>query len=779
MQKSRQEILHQNRQILDNISQSNIEARQNTIRAKGHVLLADAKAQGFKKIGWDVYQRPQDIDHGHIWSLEEIDGDKWLVCYTDANDHILRNLATDASNYYRMEKVAHKITEPIIGYGLKPGDLVEITPRQFQSINFKYAGMKGIVTSALPDRSELTFEDGSAMWVENKDLTPVTDSKELQVGDSVRMFSKNISGKIIKISRDGKYVAFKNATTGQEFAVRKEDIVKEGLVFIHSNPDNPDENRVIKDMMKQVYQGQPGNVPSAGSPESNVPATNPMGLGGQKPEAGPAVGQPMGMPPAKKDMPPPAIKQMPSLQELDAGTAVAAGSFASNLRISKLSRRMNFGDQVQSKSTGRKGTLVDISFDRKLGKFYRVDFGGGQPEQVFETDLMKVKATATNEPPAFPTDVSPGPHRFLGAKRAILDPKYDNLKTSALDFVSGMVSQALTNHETEFPGSKLAPQLEDAIAKQAVTTFMTKYLPEEYRQAMGSEDKDELSQWLLFETAGTKEDAPTAQEFVPDQNTAVPAETPQMRTQSLALGKVQAHLNSHIKVERYSPTKFASPIEKNRFVHQAAMQLTDVGIELPVAHYMAQNIISQGNTDNALLRHTLAKYFVYEPQVVNQLIDEAAFKLANAVFTTTKGVKYALDLPGMETLRGGGGGYPGGLNIDPMKWEVKNPKTPDADNSALESALSEQLSDQSKPFEEAAPKLDIKLDTENKQIIIDYNQDEGPAMPLEGTELPPPGQELPNKPSAAGPTSPQGQKPTPGGNEAAGDFSKMDIPVNF
>ncbi|MCK4821176.1 hypothetical protein KA005_35755, partial [bacterium] len=174
------------------------------MQKEGYVLLTEAKEHGFRKVGYDVFQRKDDIDAGNIWSVENIEGEDWLVCYTDHNDYILRNLRAAAKNH-RMDKTA-TIKEAVV---INPGDLVEITPRHTESVHNKYKGKKGEATASMPDRTQLSFNDGSSLWIENTDLTVIKDRRELSVGDSVRMFShKNLGGKVVKFSYDNQYVIF-------------------------------------------------------------------------------------------------------------------------------------------------------------------------------------------------------------------------------------------------------------------------------------------------------------------------------------------------------------------------------------------------------------------------------------------------------------------------------------------------------------------------------------------------------------------------------------------
>jgi len=790
-QKTNNEIRNQNQQILNNISNQTKEIKRNSLRAKGHVLYTEAHAKGFKKIGWDVYQRPVDVDAGRIWSVEEVDGDKWLVCYTDVNDTILRNLTKSAQDF-RMSKKAQSLIEPVMGYTLKPGDLAEITPRQAHSFNYKYAGKRGVIGAAMPDRSELRFDDGTSLWIENKDLTPITDSKELHVGDEVRMFAKDISGRITKISRDGEYITFKN-NIDQEFTARQDEIIKKALFMVHTDPNVPEDAKAAEKMIKQVYQQQPSPNPFEKPSEQDEMMPD-------LPEEDikiPTSGISNMTDPAKI---PPAIKQKPSAEELGAGTAMPAADIggdslskydwgtaswtnASNVdKTQKLGRRMNIGDQVQRKSTGENGIITDVQFDRKLGKFYLIDFGAQAPEQVYDTDLMKLKGQEQPAAMPMPTEITPGPTRLIGAsvKTSILDDKYNFIKDAALDFVTGMLDQAVSQHEDIAPNTKISAELEQALAKRAIATFMSKYLPKDLMQTMSYDDKNELSKWLLFETAETKQDAPTTQEFAPVENK--PMET-QKTEQDLATQKVIQATVAHFDIKKYSPAKFASPIEKNRFIHAATNELRHAGMDQNTAHLIAQSIIATNTVNSPLLSNRLHHSLHYDKKVVPQLIAEAQYVLDGKIFDTTKGQKYALDLPGMEALRGGGGGYPGGVEAEPMGWEINSPKDEEQENpDMLQNALNEQLSDQSKPFEEAAPKLNIELDSENKKIVIDYNQEEEPALPLEGAgveEELPAGKESPNMPSTPELSSAKPGNSVSQGDNPSTDFADSEIPVNF
>ena len=785
---SRQEIVQQNREILNNIKCAEVNKHRDALQKKGHILLAEAKEQGFRKVGYDVFQRKEDIDAGNIWSVENIDGEDWLVCYTDHNDHILRNLKAAAKNH-RMNKTA-AIKEAVV---INPGDLVEITPRHAESVHNKYKGKKGEATASMPDRTQLSFNDGSSLWIENTDLTVIKDRRELSVGDSVRMFSrKDVGGKVIKFSYDNKFVIFESAG-GQELTARLNDlckITKTGLVVqnIFTDPTSPDESKLLREYMKgQLQQQQPQGLEA---PQQNIETamTPDQGMGGMD----------EGFPPS--------IKARPSPAEMSAGTSMPASQLqmAANIEfvcIVKHGRRMNIGDQVQKKSTGEQGIIVDISFDKKLGKFYMIAFGGQEPDLVYDTDIMKLKPGKEYEMPAvgLPTDATPmrmpvgqpkGTPGVAGvdgtSKKAVLGPQFDNVKTAALEFVEGMVAQALKNHETTEPGTVVNGELENALVKQAITVYMSKYLPTDLKQVLSSEDKNELSQWLFTTAADIEAEAPTTEDFI--RPTTAPEvdmwdlqknyKSIQIATQDRATAKLSNELASHVPFAAVKPTELPTLRDKQKFVRDAVRtMITKGGMLVDAAHLITQHIASFKDINWPLLRRSLSKMGYKNTE---QVLETAGDIFAFTSFETVDGRKYALDLPGMETLRGGGGGYPGGMDVDPMGWQVKSPRPGEPDQNQLQDALQENLADQSVPFEQAAPKINIELDPENKKIIIDYDQEEEPPIELEGaTPLSP---EPGAQPGVAGPgPGPQpgqvGGQQTPDGGAA--DLSGMNVPINF
>lgn len=785
---SRQEIVQQNREILSNIKSAKVDERRNALQKKGHILFTEANDHGFRRVGYDVFQRKEDIDAGNIWSVENIDGEDWLVCYTDHNDHILRNLKTAAKDY-RIRKTASITKKAVV---INPGDLVEITPRHTESVHNKYKGKKGEATAAMPDRTQLSFNDGSSLWIENTDLTVVKDRRELSIGDSVRMFSrKDVSGKVIKFSYDNKYVVFEGPGS-QELTVKFDDlykITKTGLVVqnIFTDPTNPDESKLLREYMKGQLQQAPQGLDT---PQQNIETamTSDQGMGG---------GDTEGFPPS--------IKARPSSAEMSAGTSMPASQLqmAANTKfvcIVKRGRRMNIGDQVQKKSTGEQGIIVDISFDKKLGKFYMIAFGGQEPDLVYDTDIMKLKPGKEYDMPAvgLPTDATPmriptGHPAATPAtasidnpskKKAVLGPQFDNVKTAALEFVEGMVAQALKNHETEEPGIVVNGELENALVKQAITMYMSKYLPMDLRQTLSSEDKNELSQWLFTTAADIEAEAPTTEDFI--QPTVTPKvdmwnlqdnyKTMQMATQNIATRKLSKELSLHVPFTAVKPTELPTLRDRQKFVRDAVRtMITKGGMLIDAAHLITQHVASFKDINWPLLHRGLSKMGYSN---TGQVLETAGDIFAFTSFETVDGRKYALDLPGMETLRGGGGGYPGGMDVDPMGWQVKSPGQGEPDQNQLQDALQENLADQSVPFEQAAPKINIELDPENKKIIIDYKQEEKPPIELEGAEPVPP--EAGPQSEMAGPGQQPGQAAgpqTPDGGAA--DLSGMNVPINF
>lgn len=776
---SRQEIDQQTKKILSDIKRAEVDESKAALRKEGHILFTEAKKQGFRKVGYDVFQRKEDIDAGNIWSVERIGDEDWLVCYTDQNDHILRNLKVAAKNH-RMHKTAASSKKAVV---INPGDLVEITPRHTESVHNKYKGKKGEATAAMPDRTKLSFDDGSSLWVENTDLTVVKDRRELSIGDSVRMFSrKNIGGKVIKFSYDNKYVTFEGAG-GQKLTARFDElhkVTKTGLMVqnIFTDPTNPDESKLLREYMKNQLQQQQG-VGGLEVPQQNMETA-----------MSPDHGMDEGFPPS--------IKANPSQAEMSAGTSMPASQFtnAEFLGIVKRGRQLNIGDHVQKKSTGEHGMIVDVSFDKKLGKFYMIDFGAQEPALVYDTDIMKMRAGKEYDVPvsALPTDATP--MRLPGAaaidgpsKKAVLGPQFDIVKTAALEFVEGMVAQALKNHETTAPGTVVANGLENELVKQAIVMYMSKYLPEDLRQALSAEDKNELSQWLFTTAADVEAEAPTTKEFTPLEaspevdvwNLQSNYKNMQMATQDMATLKLSNDLNSHVPFAIVKPTELPTLRDKQKFTRDAVRTMVSKGgILTDAAHLITQHVASFKDINWNLLRHGLSSMGYRH---TDQVLEAAGDIFAFTSFETVDGHKYALDLPGMETLRGGGGGYPGGMDVDPMGWQVKNPGPGESDQNQLQTALQENLADQAVPFEQAAPKINIELDPENKKITIDYDQEEKPPIELEGAEgvegPPPPG----TQPGMAGPGPAPGQAAGPqtpgGGGGGAVDSGGMDVPVNF
>jgi hypothetical protein len=641
----------------------------------------------------------------------------------------------------------------------------------------------------MPDRSQLTFDDGSSLWIENTDLTVVKDRRELSVGDTVRMFSrKDIEGRVIKYSYGDKYITFEGGV-GQKFTARIGDvckITKTGLVVqnIFTDPTNPDEQKLLKTYM----QGQLQQQPTMETPQQTLETAMAPG------EVGREMGEGF----------PPSIKAQPSTAEMSAGTALPAGQFMSKefnfTGFVKKGRRLNVGDMIQRKSTGENGTIVDVSFDRKLGKFYMIDFGSQEPDLVYDTDIMKISPTkGPGAPtPVFPTDVTPmrlpgggggrgtetpAPAQQVTSKKAVLGPQFDTVKTAALEFVEGMVAQALKNHEADSPGEAVTGEFENELVKQAITTYMSRYLPEELIQMLSATDKNELSAWLFAEAANIEAEAPTTEEFIPKNpvtevgmwDLEANYKNTQTQARELAAGKLSSELQQHIKVAIIAPTKLSTFRDKQKFVRDAVQAMVRSGMLVDAAHLIAQHVVSIENINFPLLRRCIAQMgYQYGDQVIETAGDVFAF----TTFSTTDGKKFALDLPGMETLRGGGGGYPGGMDIEPMGWEVKSPQPGELNRGRLEEALQENLADQSVPFEQASPKINIELDPENKKIIIDYEQEEEPPIELAGTEgvSPVSGEELSKTPKPGMPPTETRTAPEGG----AADLGNMgEVPVNF
>ena len=557
---------------------------------------------------------------------------------------------------------------------------------------------------------------------------------------------------------------------------------------IFTDPTNPDESKLMREYMKGQLQQQQQQGLEAPQQNMETAMTPDQGMGGM------GGGMDEGFPPS--------IKARPSPAEMSTGTSMPASQFASTdfAGFVKRGRQLNIGDTVQKKSTGEQGTIIDVSFDKKLGKFYMINFGGQEPDLIYDTDIMKLKPGKEYETPAIglPTDATPmrmpggqsiGIPTAAGVdstlKKAVLGPQFDNVKTAALEFVEGMVAQALKNHETMEPGTTVNGELGNALVKQAITVYMSKYLPTDLRQALSSEDKNELSQWLFTTAADIEAEAPTTKEFTqPNTSPEVDVwdlqsnyKTMRTATRDIAAEKLSNELASHVPFIMVKPIELPTLRDKQKFVRDAVRTMTTKGgILIDAAHLITQHIASFKDINWPLLRHSLSKMGYKNTE---QVLETAGDIFAFTSFETVNGRKYALDLPGMETLRGGGGGYPGGMDVDPMGWQVKSPGPGKPDQNQLQDALQENLADQSVPFEQAAPKINIELDPENKKITIDYDQEEKPPIELEGaTPISPEeggGQPGPGpQPGQVG--GPQPQQTPDGG---AADLSGMNVPTNF
>lgn len=786
--------IHQNtKQILSNVSRKQAKMSRDRLRAQGHVLFEDARKEGFKKVGFDVFQREGDAKAGRIWSVEEIDGEKWLVCYTDKNDEIIQNLAATVKKL-RLSKYATPSKKVAAGDRImSPGDLVEIRSHTADSINFKHNGRKGYVTAAMPDRTQLTFNDGSSLWIENKDLAVVRDAQNLDIGDTVRMFSrKDVEGRVTKFSHDKQAVYFEN-DVGQQFTARIGDVVKWiknaqypnggfAVQNIWVDPSDPNASKLLREYMKgQVQQAemmQNGAQPA----EQEIP---------EEETVQPGVMQGT----------PPAIKAQPSKTEMESGAAVPAKDLFNTPTTSppatagadlygliKTGRTLNVGDMVQKKSTGQTGHIVAVNFDRKLGKFYLIDYGGDQPLIEYDTDIQKINPAKQRDMPVMPQDYTPtreqGPGGFR--RESKIDPRYMPIKEAGVDFVSGMVAQALTDYETENPGQKTSQTLENTIIKQAIELFMSRYVPEEYRQVMSAEDKNEVSAEIFNAIADIEvapEKIPTAEDFIPEDAPKPDLwdlEANRAGLQEHAMTKVNAYFEQRNKLAKVIPSNINVLREKQSFVRQATYTMVQRGVPKDIAQIIANHLTVFKTPKIAALAHGI-KAAGYGSHI-EEIFKTAADALALTTFTTADNTKYALDLPGMETLRGGGGGYPGGLDIEPMGWEVRNNEDnlTGEDTAALEHALNENLEDQAKPLEDAGPKINIELDPENNQIVIDYGENEKTIeleSPEEEKDERGDFEELPPNMPTPGPNAPQPE--APGGNVPGQGLDDEDIPVNF
>lgn len=877
--KSPKDIREQVHTMLSNISNVGAAKKCAALRAQGSVPLSEADQKGFTKLAWDMYQKKAEPDAGSIWTVADIDGEKWLVCYTDTNARIMRNLAKEyLEGPAKIAKTSSLTADASIFFNA--GDLVEISPRHHESINNKYKGKRAYVSASMPDRSQLSFEDGSAIWVENRDLALVKDARELAVGDDVRMFSRqHVEGKVTKLSTE--YVEFENEV-GQKFSARIKDIVKAGpaAMFYWGDPKG----------LKYIPNTQGGGMPEAGAPEDEAEP----GAEGLTNATEPLAG-------AGKALP--SIKPEPTPQEMAAGTAVPASN-----RIAARARTMHMGDEVRKKSTGESGTILEIGFDRKLGKFYRVNFGQQNVRVEYETDLMKTnmgkldsgKAPEMSQPGALPVEGLPmRASKEPWAKYAIeIDPTNQALQSlieTATQAVTNVVADAQDKYMAAHPGQAMPSEDYRMILWNVLTGWFKNYLPEEFQgisgiekdaamgaayrqlvesvppdaggadvlahvrkhvrlavhendprlqgledmlisrlfaqvdllqptlqaedveqfekeraindirdkippfvqnvvahsvpQDMGVDAQREYTVYLItkilraFDKALTTVMAPKEESKIlprealpiPGQQFDLPSNMPEGIAAKLLREKLAA-----LKPLR-TKAAFDNIEAEKKFFTETANILAHNGFDHTVAGLISKNLTSIGTIDNAILRRYLITRLGFAPFVVQQMVDAASDLVGD------REVKVAQGLPGMESLRGGGGGYPGGSEVEPMSWTVKNPQEGAGPNTEdLESALQENLQNESVPFEEGAEpkKVDVQLDMDNKKITINFGQGEKPPIelnpaeaPVEQPQAPGPGQTMPGAPGpAAGPGQSQ-----PSGQETGGksDFDNQNIPVNF
>lgn len=755
----RQHLSAQTRQMLSGIKDQEKQARDQALRDKGYIPLKEAEAKGFTKFAWDMYSpKNTEDDAGSIWVLSDIEGEKWLVCYTDQEDRIVRSLKKASTT--RITKVAS--TE------YRPGDMVEINPSTLESINTMHRGRRGRVSAAYPDRAELTFDDGSTLWVESRDLKAVQMKEQIEDGDTVRMFShKNVQGKVIKIS--DKLITFKNEVTGKVFHALPNQVEKvaadEGGVVMFFNSDKA---------MKQYLQNQQQPAPQTMSnPHNQTPMNNPAPLPGQGMTPGAGLGAPTGG--GAKGMPP-AIKPNPTPDELAAGDAIPAGAFATSHKLQKVSRTIYPGDRLQKKSTGQTGTVIEIGFDRKLGKFYHVDWGNGQPVIEYDTDIMKLHAGKQQGMDASEMARPSNPVQFSSRKVALdmfgpddmpgngADMHIEEWKQEAYAYVQDRLNRAIQLHEQQSPGIKMSPKDMMWLVTESYKEF-TNVAPDMYPDVV-----NRVGQWIVSQFAkqispgttipGT---SPETVRYLSDGETVPNSSEDDMW--DLISGRKQGTPEELALAQEYINKGLASMKSPDRIKSYGECfdVLRTYGYEELPAQWIAKTVDTTGSLDSPLLRRNLERILGYSSKAVDDLVSTAREVLA-------------VGSPGMDALRGGGGGYPGAQDIDPMGWTVHNPNQRNpVDTNQLQTALQENLKDQTQPLGTEPQKVEVEMDMANKRIVIDFNQNEQPPITL---EQPPTGN------PAVDPALPPGAKtnapgPTQPGGNAAQNFDNMEIPVSF
>jgi hypothetical protein len=748
-----------NRSIVSGVQKNDISRRREHMIATGAIPLSDAEKRGFYKVAWDLYkQKDDDVDGGPIWAVAELDGEQWLVVQTDSNDMILRRVARAYINPHPLKaKVASvEKTATTVFYA---GDVVEVASEP-NTINWKYNGKRGKVIGSFPDRTALTLGDGSNLWFENKDLRKIDDGNKIEMGDTVRMFSNhNLVGRVTKLSADR--IEFEN-DKGIKFNARPKDVIKLAVgevdpnVFIGWGPGKA----VQKSLQYIMNGGKPQQEAGQPEPEAAMPdmagAANPAITKSPTDSMGGGTGGGMSMSmggPSGGSTPP---------------ASGGGGMFAHYIAFPKYGRVLIVNDTIQLKSSGEVGTIMQIGFDHKLGKYYTVSFGGtSQPKTVFETDIIKLNKTQGGNP-AGEREVSPtGQPMDPDFNRAL--KASDSTKRSALAFVENLTQQALANSD---PSEKTSRELYSSLVKKASEVYINKYMDVTARQVMSADDKEMFGNWIHDQILGLEHAEPITQ--TPTTNAATEQFSKTSSTEALAID----YINEQFRTSR-KEVGFQTLAAQDKFYADAYGILVNNGFTDGVAKILTASAAETGSIDSAVTKHQLSK-LSYTPLTISHMLETAA------VLLDGKLVKQALGMPGMEALRGGGGGTPGGIDMDPMSWEIKTPQggAPE-DPNALDQALQENFKAQTSGFEEAAPKLDINLDPENKTITIDYNQETKTPQFQPPQEAPAPGQNemgmSPSTPGAAGAqgTQPGQAKPGVGGGGDVQDFSNMNVPTSF
>jgi hypothetical protein len=309
--------------------------------------------------------------------------------------------------------------------------------------------------------------------------------------------------------------------------------------------------------------------------------------------------------------------------------------------------------------------------------------------------------------------------------------------------------------------------------KEKLFTFLVNHLVHTNQEPGFAEFREQTKEMPIY----TADEAKALENSSSDEMWDLAAGRRQGTDEDVARAKdyITRGIVSHKKPFIRTGISFISKTAEHKYYQDCTKALTSYGFNDTEADWISKTLTATGTIDQPLLRKNLARTLNYSPKAINDLITTAQALIGNMQV-------FAIGTPGMETLRGGGGGYPGAQDIEPMGWTVKNPqKDQNTPTPQLEQALQENLMDQSQPMIPEPKEIDVKLDMQNKQIVIDFNQEQEPPITLNQGQ---PGQDQQGPPNMAPTPGDLNKAPQPGSSTAPGgnamqNFQNQEIPVSF